>query len=399
MGVSTSRGKTDKVGQFGSGTIMGVTAWLRHTDEAPVFYVNGTKCRFTVRPEIKSDGESYHLLLMNNQPTSLSLEHGAIDWTDPGMALREWISNAIDAGMELRDCLELTDTMTASADEVVVFVKYNEVAKEYFKNISKYFLHASGQQHMQEIHKDTVSRCRVYRRGVFVKELSEDSICDYNLDFSIDECRTGSSDSLMYTIKSHIRWYASKKLAEMIRDKVLEGAKTLETDYDSQDLQGEIRKAFAEMAGTTKVCTGAFLVADAVPIEYNWHRAIRKSVPDIDAVAFVSVVAMKFVIVPPTEELTQKFGRICEVFETLEMHNNKERPAFELFKTTDGVKPNRLGQYCPVSKTVSLWHENQTSTRTLVHELCHHYSGCDDHESGFADYAHETIVRVIDRLF
>jgi hypothetical protein len=37
LGVSTSRGKVDKIGQFGSGSLMGVLAWMREFGDAPKF--------------------------------------------------------------------------------------------------------------------------------------------------------------------------------------------------------------------------------------------------------------------------------------------------------------------------------------------------------------------------
>lgn len=136
LGVSTSRGKENKIGQFGSGTLLGTLAWMRVYGTSPVFMINGKKVVFETKDVLKSDGEPFKQVLMchsrKKAPLSVALEYGTLDWPTACLGLREWISNAIDGSAEGTDpktLIVLTNKIEASDDEVAVFVPYVDLRR------------------------------------------------------------------------------------------------------------------------------------------------------------------------------------------------------------------------------------------------------------------------------
>src|SRR5690606_35030575 len=102
LGASTSRGEPDKIGQFGSGSLFAVLTLLRHGvkfyiysgEDLVDFYVEDDILSNKVLQVVKYRyrGKEYN--------TGTCLEFGEIDWTTTDMALREFISNAIDQDSE-----------------------------------------------------------------------------------------------------------------------------------------------------------------------------------------------------------------------------------------------------------------------------------------------------------
>jgi hypothetical protein len=399
LGVSTSRGDATKIGQFGSGTLMGVLAWMRSFGDSPVFMVNGQKVTFTTDAVQKSDGATFGQVSMKigrkSTPLSVALEYGELDWRNPELGLREWICNAIDK--DSMNCLSVVSRIEASDDEVAVFVPYTGIAKAYHSQIDKYFLHFRGLAEQEVIEKAALSPCKIYRKGVFVCEVQELSLCDYNLNFDINECRTGSSDSLMDTIKQHNNYYSSNEHGIRIRDAVMKGLDCIEAKI--RQLHGGVRTAFRALEGSVKFCSPNFLVAGCTPIPGNVYSLIRDEMPELDGLKHQSQAALEgFELITPRPETQKNFDNVCGLIEMLNLSNGKARPSLTCFKTKNGVKPGVLGFYQPAAQMVSIWDEQGSSIRTMVHELCHHYSGALDWQSEFADYAHRVIGEVVEQL-
>lgn len=399
LGVSTSRGNDAKIGQFGSGTLMGVLAWLRSFGESPVFMVNGQKVTFTTDAVQKSDGSTFGQVSMKmgrkSTPLSVALEYGELDWKSPELGLREWICNAIDAGN--LNCLSVVSKIEASEDEVAVFVPYTGIAKLYHAQIDKYFLHFVGKNQDQVIQKPALSPCRIYRKGIFVCELQEQSLCDYNLNFDINECRTGSSDDLTRTIRRHNDWSASDEHGITIRNAIMNAIDCIESEIGR--ISGGVKRAFAALEGSVKLCSPNFLAAGCTPISGKIYSLIRDEMPQLDGLKNQSQAALEgFELIQPRPETQKNFDNICGLIESLKLSNGKARPSLTCFKTKNGIKPDCLGFYQPAAEMVSIWDEQGSSIRTMVHELCHHYSGALDWQSEFADYAHRVIGEVVEQL-
>lgn len=408
LGVSTSRGKADKIGQFGSGTLLGTLAWMRAYGTSPVFMINGKKVVFETKEILKSDGEPFQQVLMchsrKKTPLNVALEYGTLDWPTACLGLREWISNAIDGSVEGTDpktLIKLTSKIEASDDEVAVFVPYTDLAKEYFDNIEKYFLHFAGKNLDKVIEKDSVSKCRIYRKGVFIRELKEDSLFDYNMMFDINECRTGSSDSLLNSIEYHITYYEqdTTKLRQ-IRDAVLVGLDLVETGKTYRSLSDSFTEVWRELVGKVGLCPTNFTVANCTAIAPIWHKAVINAIPELDGLKEVCEAEIKgFLISPPTEAVLKHYNEICELIETVGLSGGMSRPKLIMYNTKDNNHPGFLGLYSLGKKEVMLWEKNKRLSETMVHELAHHYTGgADDYTSQFAAFGHDLVAAIVNKL-
>jgi hypothetical protein len=239
LGVSTTRdcGVEGTIGQFGSGNKHAINVLLRAGLKVFV-YCGKTRLDFQTRDDEIDDGltrKPIRRVVCKLGGTSTRtidlgwvLDFGAIDWTDLGMAFREFISNAIDRtvreenGEFIPAIQDGRLSVTTADDEKVkakdgftrVYVEMNDRVRQYVDELPKRFLHFSDkpEQVKQSLlpkadrnlngHKTAV----IYRVGVFVREIEEncdESVYDYNFktdELQIDECRNSSD----YAIKAAV---------------------------------------------------------------------------------------------------------------------------------------------------------------------------------------------------
>ena len=220
------------VGQFGSGCKHSVNVLLR-AKLYPVVFCGNHKLEFTTKPgKMKAlEGETaYNRVVVKHGGTdeagasvtftedlSQTDEYGSLDWTNVGMAFREFVSNAIDAAIAVNKQagndvkwpwdgvkVELVqeDKVRAKRGYTRVFVPAdNEEVIRFFANLGKWFLHFSEPESIT--HAILTKKARnldpdchtavIYRRGVRVREIDQyasESLFDFNLnDLRVDESR------------------------------------------------------------------------------------------------------------------------------------------------------------------------------------------------------------------
>ena len=398
LGVSTSRGKDDKIGQFGSGSLMGTLAWLREFGEAPVFILNGVRVEFDSRPVLKSDGEAFHQVTMNGQPLSVALEYGELDWKSAELGLREWICNAIDAGADIHKCLQIVDEVSASSDEVAVFVPFAGIAKKYYQNIDKYFLHFCGKEKIQYIEKNSISKCRIYRRGIFIRELEEQSLYDYNMDFDINECRTGSSDSIVSTIAYEVIRGTNEEHVEAVFQAVLTNQDCIEvTDSTYENLYGHWKDILP--LKDVQIRTPNLHKQNCIPVLMHWYSRIVKIAPNLDGLLTTSASEIAGYKLATASDATRViFDNICSMIEMLEMTGGHGRPNLEIFSTNQGSRPKCFGYYDKRRQTVAIWDGCPACANTIAHELGHHYTKADDWNMNFVDFGYELFAKIVAQI-
>lgn len=388
LGVSTARG-TDKIGQFGSGCLMAVLTWLRLFGDSPRFFVNGEKVRFSFSDQPMANGDTFgqvYIHYKKKTPLSVSLEYGIKDWTDSGMALREWISNALDQG-ETLDCISMVDKIEPTTEGVTVYIPVNMEVLKYWKNIQNYFLQATDTQDVKFIRKGVLSKMRVYRRGVFIREFDELSWADYNLDFDISENRNGSSDSMIEKCYRHAGRYLSKEDAEWLFSKVLNEATSFERNWNCwyailPSLYGPI------IEGNLYVpINAAKMNEDAIPVPEKWYDMIVSINPELDGLAKLSKAGKAgLTILEPSQQAKSNMQKVYDIFDMLGLTNGKALPKLESFTTTNGQMPKALGMYCPRSQTISIWRDQEASLQTMIEEMAHHLSGKEDCTRQFQEF-------------
>lgn len=186
LGLSTARGDSKSIGQFGSGAKHALLTLLRAGIKFSIW--SGLR-RYTAEFEQR---EGFRLMVIRHGeerfPTSMSDGFGALDWTNPDFAMRELISNAIDqSGWKMP---------TREADEVGVegrtrvYVDCDPRLQAYMMNLCNYFLHPHGMERCLLVPKPGPGPLRLFRRGVLIETLPDVSVVDYNFDFAVNESRT-----------------------------------------------------------------------------------------------------------------------------------------------------------------------------------------------------------------
>jgi hypothetical protein len=262
LGASTKRDR-DAIGKFGSGNKHGVAVLLRN-DLHPTIFAGSLKMGFGTRPVEINDGlrstEFARVVCKlggkdetgTNRSTTEDLgyvlEYGASDWTSVALALREFVSNAIDRAVEEGEVRFLVDwfadkgyplnsgltvpeeikqesrlavkeyrksardfnsvvievvnenQVRAKAGCTRVFVPMNSEVLDFYNNLGKWFLHFSEPESLNKRILEKKNRnlserkaAVIYRKGVRVREFESSeipSLFDYNLDdLEMDEAR------------------------------------------------------------------------------------------------------------------------------------------------------------------------------------------------------------------
>lgn len=204
------------IGQFGSGNKHAVNVLLRNSIN-PTVYCGRERLEFYSTPKAWDNG-SYAQVCCNKQELGFVLDYGKSDWLSVDMALREFVSNSIDrtireTGGFDQVVVKVVDKTRAKSGYTRVFVPLTSEVQRFFNELHKRFLHFSEPESL----RSTVLRKRgrnltgtgamVYKKGVFIREVGQDSIYDYNFnDLQLDECRNVDdwkvSDKAALTLRS-----------------------------------------------------------------------------------------------------------------------------------------------------------------------------------------------------
>ena len=140
------------------------------------------------------------------------LDYGKQDWNEVALALREFVSNAIDRSIREKGDwsgvkIEIVEEsqVRAKKDHTRVFLPLNAEVLEFYNNLGKWFLHFSEPESLSKAILPKKNRnlgdrkaAVIYRRGVRVREFESSdtrkALFDYNLnDLTIDEVPQGSA--------------------------------------------------------------------------------------------------------------------------------------------------------------------------------------------------------------
>lgn len=419
LGYSTARG-TDAIGQFGTGAKHGICVLLRAGIDVKI-YCGKTRLIFsTVDGEV--DGRPVKQVAVQvgqrkPRPLDWVLDFGAIDWTEVRMALREFVSNAIDQSEDGHIKIQMVDSARAKEGFTQVVIEETDEVREFYADLSKHFLHFGGDPASSIIRKDEVSPCRIYRCGVLIREM-DDSLCDYNFtadQIEIDECRNLSD----YAAKAAIaRLYRNTKnredLSHVFRALLNGQTGVLENNLDSFYLltynvtehEQEVWKAaWQDAAG------------DAIPCpdgqEEQGNFALRKGFRVVRQPSDVWGKALKAFgvtqlsdVLDGSENLGRKVTaataaakaaveRVWEWVEAAGMTNDKPRPAVKGFDSIMQGEADTFGYVLPGGDAIHLRNDidGLMLLETALEEVVHYVTGSADGSRDIQDYAFRFITR------
>jgi len=436
LGDSGTRQRSGRfIGQFGSGNKLGLTMLCRKGISA-TFHCGTTKGEFYAERDhiTEADGkvrESYPMKCQlsgkSNRKIDLGwdLLMGAMDWDDVGMALREFISNAIDCSkvMGTEPVIKMEPKPRGKSGTTRVFIEATPAVMEYFQNLSVHFLHFSSdpsQVDKRFLKKNPETKGpRVYREGALVRTLSADvpAAFDYNFkagEIKIDEARNLSEYALRAKIAQAINIADSETLATLF-ERLAEGEvyeATLDKFYlsyeESEREQINWRAAWEKFAGDAVIASEAMA---ASPIgehaKRKGHKVVaiksdsissvieKMGVPTVASVIGEAAAAGR-IDCEATRDAIEAVETVWAWLETVEMTKNKPCPKVACYKQLMDGESECLGFYRPGTDTVHIREDlaGKIALKTALEEVAHYVTGSTDLSRDFQNFAFDMIVEL-----
>jgi hypothetical protein len=295
------------------------------------------------------------------QELSVTLDYGTSDWHEMALALREYVSNALDACFELAagaledNCTEtaliaqvksaVSQVKVALVDErqvrakdgfTRVFVPVTPEVQEWYNEHHKWFLHFSEPESVVRRILPKANRNRplsdgsvpqravIYRRGVRVREFTASklpSLFDYNMDLRLNESRTVDDWNIKYECGKTLAAADKNTLAEVFKA-TAQGAEYWELNLDAYGLapgydddQTAIlaRRATWEAAlelacGDDAVLVNTEAETTAAILEKKGHEPIKVKEGWIEAAKKLGVAKTDDKVVSEDDKKGRRFG-------------------------------------------------------------------------------------------
>jgi len=440
LGVSSSRGDDNCIGQFGSGNKHAVNLLLRN-NLAPIVYCGGVKLDFHVKQDTMDDGLAktkygrVHCRMSGksadgksvkrDQDLRFALEYGALDWDDLAMALREFVSNALDRTVReeegFKDALEadrlqvtVVDAMRAKAGYTRVYVELTPDVEKFYLELGKRFLHFSAPDDIDQTilpksgrNLGAAQTAVIYRCGVFVREVSgsQASLFDYNLNnLSMDECRNVGDWSVREAATKALRDSDAPTLEKLFRS-LAAGADTWESNFDRTSIQVESWRDTPEKCAARKTkwqegwkrAMGSAVVCDrgnaeqvsmvhkkgyrAAAIDGSWAEAAESN--DIPVANDYLTPAEKRGqdIIEPSPAAREALDTVWGWIELCHMTDLVEKPDVKCFRTIVDAASVLSGYYEDNVVYLSDMHASAVSDallQTVLEECAHHITKSND---------------------
>lgn len=287
------------IGQFGSGCKQSVGLCLRY-EVAPVVFCGSLRLEFFTKPQNVADSKASKDFARvcvkyggtdpltgasrsSTEDLGFVLDYGKQDWTEIALALREFVSNAIDRSIrESGDWsgvkIEIVDEsrVRAKKDCTRVFLPLTPDVLAFYNDLGKWFLHFSEPKMLDKAILPKANRnlgdrkaAVIYRRGVRVREFESsdtESLFDYNLNgLSIDEARKASDWDVRHHCGRALA-NADRKVLAILFDRLLNSDESyweygfdtyaLNSCCDNASRRQDWQEAFSQVAGDTAVLTG-----------------------------------------------------------------------------------------------------------------------------------------------
>ncbi len=411
LGLSDSRDGEVKIGQFGSGAKMGIILLLREglnptvTSDEDVyeFYAKHVDSKLG-----QFDRVCYRHIDRNldsfEHSTSYSTGAGEIDWTDEFMAIREFISNALDQSNQVwnRIKVEFVNTVEFRKGHTRIFVPANKAIKDYVNNLGKNFLHVTGKEKVATFKKKTCSLPRLYRQGVFVAEkVGYNSLLDYNGDHTmrIDESRNLDSGS----IAGHCTSILNKDHGAM-KHVISSIANLIEPTFESQFSSFSLNstacvKAFYSIYGKSAIVTSSSFLKEqlkhkglvAIELPVGWCRALENG--GVKSASGMINALEAAGIQSRAAELYQRetFDTIWHSLKNEDLTFGKEKPTLEVFDSP--LKGGAQLSGYQERNTVYLHIDYIDNQKVVLEEISHYITEASDCCRDFQDFAFKVAAR------
>lgn len=399
FGVSSARGKADKIGQFGSGAKHAISVCLRNGIN-PIVHVGDSKIVFDCIKKMMGETAYDQVVADINgerRELSFAIQFGELDWDNMTMALREFYSNAIDQG-------GLNAFVTNSIEGVFgktrVYIELNDVVERAYKDMPNVFLHLQDKQSETIIRKAELSPLKLYRKGVlvFTGSAKQLSLNDYNLpDIKLDESRNLHA----WMVDSYVASAVSKdaNTMETVLVNVIENKVSVETKVQPLYYPANaLRTAFEKIYGKRKICLPEVLQyvknkTDAIAVPADWFMRLKEIGIEVAELNGSKHGAERgYVNAKLTKPHISMAKKIWRKLEKIGMTKNKPMPPLEGFATMMENGSLVHGYYEDGKVYLNA---NSFSTATIVEEFAHYITDANDCTRDFQDFAFEVAGRMM----
>lgn len=392
FGLSSQRDKNNKLGRYGTGNKHAI-AYLLRNGYNPTIFIGGNEVKFFGKNITFKDTVATQVCYTYNgetKETSNCAENGTFDWTSIDMALREFVSNALDNVESQSDVkIEVTSEAVAEPGFTTVYVELKPEVKQFYDELSQRFLQFRDQSDHNIIVKDEPSQAKFYRRGVYVRTTTNKrvSIFDYNdPELQIDECR--NSDDTKCAVS------AAKLLSKDVNALVAIFYRMNEQDWYEKHLYNwylnspELKRAFFKVYGESYITSDSRTYEAAkskgmkcVLLPPEWCTAcVSSGVKSADS--YLSEVEKRgYATIPPNKELKRIFNSVWRKVIQFDMNNGKPAPKLVMFSI--GVPDNTHLNGYQKGDTVYINSNTGVNPKTVLHEVLHYVSDADDCTESF----------------
>lgn len=448
LGVSTTRyaGVSGTIGQYGSGSKNALAKFLRENIN-PVIVPGNLKMEFFSKPKLVS-GQTFNQVCVkysgkdldgtnrsSTEDLGFTLEWGVQDWTKIAMAFREFVSNAIDGAALDRQRYGCTDTSAAYKDvefEVVdkprakagytaIFLPLTPEIQECWKQLGTLFLHYS-QPHLLNSKilpkLSTGKNVLIYKKGVLVSRVEEESVFDYNLgdELSLDESRNAQVWDVRYACSKAISSAESGDLVKILKAQI-DGRKVFESkfetnyinnDYDNKEVKEKraekFKAAFKIVAGNHAVLvSGKKAVSDfvqkkgfePVKIEGNWFQTLQQLGIETEDNVLEGLERDGMEISEPTADMILAVDKVWSFLDSCQLLNGREKPPVKGFTSVMSGEAQTMGLW--KDGTVYLHTDLAMGSMLLkvaLEECVHCVTGAGDMSRDLQDYLFRLIIKM-----
>ena len=296
MGGSTKRDSTTAIGFFGSGNKYALALLLKSEIDVKIF--SGEKEITLATEDVTFRDKSFKKILVNGKETSLTTDMGP-QW-DTWMAIREFVSNAIDEGTN--NIIPSIDNVSPKEGYTRIYIEIVPEIKNVIDNWNLYFsfdrTDALVDKDNKRIYPNICENERriLYRKGIrcYAEGIS---LFHYDLpDFRINESRI--IDQMWHAreiITKFVVCHATKAIAEYILVNAFSKGNYLETalDYNSDCYSSEVlNKEWREAIGDRIICNknvGGFYIDK---LSKNPHYLVSKQLASKIKKDFPNVIVL-----------------------------------------------------------------------------------------------------------
>lgn len=401
LGVSTARG-SDKIGQFGTGNKHAILVCLRKGIN-PFIYCGRDKLEFSTAPKIMGtkvyDEVQYSCNNKKMQDLNWSTDFGSIDWSeDMSMALREFVSNALDQTENIN--MELVEKPRAKSGYTRVFIPMDsnvkDEIKEYISNIQEHFLQFNKNINAeQNFIPNRETSPSLYRRGVLVCSMQtiEKGLFHYNLNFAIDECRNLDEWRAKSVIGKQL--VKDKSACMTFIDAVVNGERCWETEHlvsTFLETNKEVAVWWKEKYGDLVIASNSTVAQHASAkglkciTTKGFFRWLQKcGVTSIDEV-LNHVEKDGNVIEDAPEGLLENVQLIWSELVNLGFTNKPMPNVKSFYKPMNGGKVVN-GYYILGGDTIYIHRNSHYAGQVILEELSHYITQASDASREFQDFA------------